>query len=314
MPVSMSIPEKIGQLLALADATTHPDEKKLAYARAMKEASRHSIDLAVARAAVAKGQKRETPTHKRVVIGKKGQVALSWYVDLMQLMADVNDLEYTFFGNVGMTLFGMPSDIEVCEAMYATAVTSMVAGGDEYLRKGEYKKDVQPRSVKIKKPNPKYDPDRPWQREWHYDANYRDVYRLVPKFVYEWTVVEKPVSGMTARQNFYKGFIQQMSQTLRSTKREVEYAAKQAAAELEQVANVESSSTALILYAKRDEVRSHKNDFYKGVKLGTYRGGSKSPVHSAGAVAAGGAHAKATNMGTSRTGIGGAHKQIGGGA
>ena len=298
--MSMSIPEKIGQLLALADSTTHPDEKKLAMERAMREASRHSIDLAMARAAVAKNQKREEPTHKRIVLGKRGQRALSWYIDLFAGLARVNDLEMTYFGdNTGVTVLGMPSDIEVCEAIYATAVAAMVSGGDEYLKKGEYKKDVQPRNVKVRRENPDYG---------QYGWGYRE-----PKYLYEWTVVEKPVSGMTARQNFYAGFVWEVLQRLRKAKSETVQAAKQAAAELEQKANVEETSTALVLHNKKKEVRDYYDEHYRGVKFGTYRGGSKSPVYSSGARSAGQAHGRSTNLGSRAAGaIGGARQQISG--
>jgi hypothetical protein len=298
--MSLSIPEKIGQLLALADSTNHPEEKKLAMERAMREASRHSIDLAMARAAVAKNQKREEPTHKRIVLGKRGQRALSYYIDLFAGLAEVNDLELTYFSNnTGVTVLGMPSDIEVCEAIYATAVSAMVSGGDEYLKKGEYKKEVAPRNVKIRKPNPDYG-----QYSWGYQE---------PKYIYEWTVVEKPVSGMTARQNFYAGFVAEVLRRLRAAKRETVQAAKQQAAELEQKANVEETSTALVLHNKQKEVRDYYEEHYRGVRMGTYSGGSKSPVYSSGARSAGQAHGRATNLGSSSAGaIGGARRQISG--
>lgn len=291
MAGSMSTTEKIGMWLAKADSTDSQAEKKLFMEKAQQVAARNSIDLAEARAAVAKGMKREEPTHKRVVCGTRGQRGLAYYIDLMLSIASINDLQTTIQGNVAVNLFGMPSDIEVAEAIYATAVTAMVQGGDEYLKLGEYKKDVQPRDVKIRKENPY--------------AHYRGE----PKYVYEWIVVHKPVSGMTARQNFYEGFVREVTRKLREAKREVVEEAKAHAAEIEQVAP-DSSSTALVLFAKRDEVKGYRDSYYKGTKLGTYRG-SKTPVHSGMARAAGRTHAQSTNLGGHATGIGGGRTQIG---
>lgn len=297
MAGSFSIPEKIGQLLALADAAGTEAEKQLALERAMREAARHSIDLTEARAAVAKMNGREEPTHKSIVCGNRGQRGLAFYVDLMLRIADANDLETTISGNRIVNVFGMPSDIEVAEAIYVTAVMAMVSGGDEYLKSGEYKKDVAPRRVKVRSDNPDYGKHNYWgERE--------------PKYIYEWTTVEKCVSGMTARQNFYDGFVREVGSRLGKAKREVVQAAKEKAAEAEQV-EVNESSTALVLFAKRDEVKGYYDSYYKGKKLGTYSGGSRTPVHSGISRSAGQSYAKSTNLGGRSRGIGGARKQVG---
>lgn len=307
MAGSMSTTEQIGMWLLKADSSTHDEERQMFYARAAQVAARNSIDLAEARAAVTKGQKREEPTQKRVTIGKKGQVALAFYTELMLNIAGIHDLKCVIYGNgTGVGLYGFPSDIEVTEAIYASAVVGMVRGGDEYLKAGEYKKDVQPRRVKVKTPNPEWSESRV---DW--TGKCRDSWGdVIPKFTYEWTIVTKAVSGMTARQNFYDGFVNAVTRKMREAKREVEKAAKVAAAENEHVEEA-SSSTALVLVAKKEEVQDFYDKQFSGRRLGHYNGGSRTPVSHSGARAAGARAGANANVGGRSTGIGGSRTAIG---
>lgn len=290
--------ELIGQLLLQADSTKSEAEKLLFFERAQKIAARCSIDMAVARRASAKNMAREVPTQKSVNIGKRGQRALAWYVELYIAIARSNDLRITMSPNsTFVSLYGFPSDIEVSESIYVSAVTSMAQLADAYLKAGEYKKDVKPRRVKIRTVNPD-----------HGNYGYRDE----PKYNYEWTYVTKPVSGMTARQNFYQGFVRKIDERLSDAKRTVE-AEKLTA---EQVASMQTAdapeevSTALVLAAKSREVDEFYNTRFGGRRLKSWNG-SKTPVHSSGAREAGGRAAAGVSLGQSSTPLPGARRQLG---
>ena len=289
MPLSPT--EQIAQLLAQADGTTHEAEKLLAYERAQLLASRHSIDLAVARAALAKTQEREKPIMKNIVLGQSGQRALSWYVELMCAIARANDLKVTISTrSTYVNLFGFPSDIEVAQAIYMSTITAMVQGGDEYLKKGDYKKEILPLQKKKRRPNP------------HYGVYYNE-----PKFEYYWTTEYKAISGLTARQNFYAGFVQRIGARLMEAKRSATQAAKEQAATAENV-ELAQTSTALVLADKKAEVDLFYQETAR-VGRGSWNG-SRTPVHSSSAQAAGRSHASSVSLGGTK-GIGGGRTQIG---
>lgn len=296
MAEKLTVTEQIGMWLAKADASDNEHEKEMFYSRAQEVATRCSIDMAVARRAVAKGQQRETPTHKTIVLGKRGQRALSWYVELALAVARNNDLRVTMAHNsTFVNLYGFPSDIEVTEAMYVSAVSSMAQLADAYLKAGEYKKDVQPRRVKIRTENPDYNTGYNWG---------------APKYLYRWTYVDKAVSGMTARQNFYAGFVGRINERLREAKRLIEEQKLSA----EQVATLapedRDMSTALVLKEKSREVTEFYQSQISGRKMGSWNG-SKSPVYSGGARAAGGAAANGVSLGQSGGTLPGARRALG---
>ena len=296
MAKKLSATEQIGMYLAQADATPHEEEKKTFMEAAQRIAARMSIDIATARAAVAKLEEREKPTFRRMTLGEPGQRALSWYVELMLGIARANDCRCTMAMNsTAITLYGMPSDIEVCEAIYATAITSMIQGGDDYLKRGDYKKDVAPRRVKTREPNPDYDP------HWHWGSAADN-----PKYIYTWSTVHKPVSGMTARQNFYQGYAREIERRLMAAKREVEAAQVKVEREAAEDSTAETS-TEIVLRSKGREV----GEFYSQStgKLGTWRG-SKSPVYSGTARSAGRSHAQSTQL-HGRKSLPGSRTQIG---
>lgn len=291
--------ELIGQLLTKADSSTHEAEKLLCFERAQELASRHSIDLAVARAASERSLKRETPTQTHVTIGKRAQRALAWYVELYCVIARNNDLKITISpSSVSVTLYGFPSDIEVAQAIYMHAITAMIQLGDAYLKKGDYKKDVRSLRVKIRTPNPEYGGHNYWGAD-------------PPKYNYHWTYVEKSVSGMTARQNFYRGFVQKIGDRLEEAKRAAE------AVELthEQAASMPKPnfgviSTALVLADKKREVDEYYTGRIGGRRLGSWSG-SKSPVYSSGAAAAGRDAAAGVALGGRSNSLPGARRQLG---
>jgi len=279
--------ELIGQLLAQADSAGTTEEKQLFFERAQLLATKAGIDLAIARAALAKSEEREQPTHRQLSLGKRGQRALSWYCELAQTIASNNDLRCTMAHNsTYINFYGMPSDIDVVEAIYSSCITAMVTGGDEYLRDGSYKKDVQSLRVKIREDNPHYDPNNYWTAK-----------KYNPKYNYTWTYVDKPVSGMTARQNFYKGFVHEIGRRLRAAKAEAKAEAIADVRLREPEAPTGETSTELVLRSKGREIGEFYDVATRGKVSRKGWSGSKSPVHYTGASNAGSQHAKGVDLG-----------------
>lgn len=285
MAATKSGAELIGQILAQADAAGTMEEKQLCFERAQKLASKAGIDLAVASAALAKSLEREKPTHRQLKLGVPGQRALAWYNELAQAIAGQNDLRCTMAPNsTYINFYGFPSDIDVVEAIYSSCITAMVTGADAYLKAGEYKKDVEPRRVKVREPNPDYNPYYPTDR-WN------------TKYNYHWTYVDKPVSGMTARQNFYKGFVNEIRTRLRKAKDEAKAEAIADVRLREPEAPAGETSTDLVLRAKGREVGEYYDETTRGRLSRRGWSGSKSPVHYGGAQSAGRQHAQGVNLG-----------------
>ena len=299
MAEKLSPTELVGQLLLQADSTTSEAEKLVFFGRAQRIASINSIDMAIARRMTAQGMKREDPTQKSVTIGKAGQRALAWYVELYIAIARNNDLKITMAHNsTFVSLYGFPSDIEVAESIYLSAVTAMASLADAYLKEGSYKKDVQPRRVKIRTDNP----------------DYHGGYYGEPKYNYRWTYVDKCVSGMTARQNFYEGFVNKIANRLAEAKRTVE--SEQLTVEQLAILGAATGddgaemSTALVLADKAKEV----DEFY-AARMGGRRlrgwNGSSTPVYSAGAQGAGSRAAAGVALGGRNAPLPGARKALG---
>jgi hypothetical protein len=296
MAKSLSTAELIGQLLAQADSAGTQEEKQIFFEAAQKKASRLGIDMAVARAALEKSQEKEKPTHRQLKLGVPKQRALAWYCELAQAIAGANDLRCTMARNsTYINFYGMPSDIDVVEAIYSSCITAMVTGGDEYLRAGEYKKDVRPMDVKVREPNP----DAGTWGWYRYDRYGYGTYidGPAPKYIYKWIVVDKPVSGLTARQNFYKGFVAEIRERLWRAKREAKEEALADVRLREPEAEAGETSTELVLRSKGREISEYYETATAGrVSRGGWNG-SKSPVNYGAASSAGRNHAKGVDLG-----------------
>lgn len=290
---SLSTTELIGQLLTQAENAGTPEERDAFYAAAQKKATRLGIDMAMARAAIEKISEREKPTHRHIVLGKKGQRALSWYVELFCKIASANDLRVTMAHNsTYINLYGMPSDIDVAEAIYNSCIVAMVAGGDAYLREGSYKQDVQRLWKKWREPNPEY-------KEGGY--NYDRWDQKIPKYVYTEGYKNVPISGMTARQNFYRGFVGEIGKRLREAKEEARAEAIQEEAERHQTetsdTSVPATSTELVLKEKSKEIAEYYEEETRGRLSRRGWKGSKSPVHHSGSQSAGRSAAQSVDLG-----------------
>ena len=134
--------DKIGKLLAQAEAKgTTPEEAVAFTERAQAIATTYAVDLEMARYAQKSKEQREVPTSERVVVGVMGRkFANRWWVDLMDRVCDVNDVRWTVsHDRAVMWLYGYPSDLAVCQLLFASLNTQMVGGVAANMKAGVHK-------------------------------------------------------------------------------------------------------------------------------------------------------------------------------
>ncbi|GAB95873.1 hypothetical protein BJY21_000957 [Kineosphaera limosa] len=221
----------IADLLARAeDPNTTTAERELSLQRAQREAARHGIDLAEAAYAQAQRGRPMEPEERRVDIGTSGTPGLKIYADLFLALAQINDLKclITMSGS-HVFAHGMPSDLDMAEAMYASLLVQMNIAAEQWLATGEYQGEARAQRV--------------WSRA---DRAYRPG---------------RPHKGV-ARRNFQRGFIGRIAALLQEQKeearREAEEASQAARAAAEPTANHRAlTTTALALRAKSEAVDAY---------------------------------------------------------
>ncbi len=244
-----SILVKIGKALQLAENAGTPEEKEQAFATAQKIASKYSIELATARSKLAKLQDREEPEMRTIEIGNRGQHNLAVFCELFMTIGRANDLKFNIAHNSSYVIaFGMPSDIEMTEALYASVLQQMMKATDEFIRKGDYKLETDTR----------------WSKR-------------------HGTWVTKPIDSRVAKRSFWQSYTRRIGSRLLAAKTAVlqeivEEEREELAMEDEADLNGrEQTSTELVLKGKEVEV----SDFYK--QKSTARGswkGSQATYHS----------------------------------
>ncbi|MDT4915687.1 MAG: hypothetical protein QOH89_387 [Pseudonocardiales bacterium] len=230
---------KLAALLRQAESTDNQNEAEAFMAAAQRLATATSIDLAVARAHAARRERRATPLAKRIEIGPPGKRALRTYVQLFLSIARANELTCDLAGNSTYVIaYGFATDIEVCEALYASLVVQMVRASDAYLRSGRYRAELQ--LVEERGPDGR------------------------------WRVVRKPVHGSTARISFQTAFAARIGERLGAEREETTTAVLAAAPDPADG----GASTALVLKEKALEVA----DFYQQTSTarGHWRGWASS--------------------------------------
>jgi hypothetical protein len=174
---------RLAALLRQAESTDNEHEAEAFMAAAQRLATATSIDLAVARAHSARKERRAAPIAKRIQIGPPGKRGLRTYVQLFLAIARANDLTCDLAANSTYVIaYGFETDIEMCEALYASLVVQMVRGSDAFLRSGAYRRE----STAV-------------------DERGRDG---------RWRTVRRPVHGITARISFQTAFAQRIGERL----------------------------------------------------------------------------------------------------
>lgn len=256
--------DRIAALLAKAERTDNPIEAELYLAKAQALATQASVDLAVARARIAKREAREQPTNKTIHIGEPAQRANRHLVALFLSIGHCNALKIDIAHNSTYVIaYGMPSDIEVCETLYASLATQMATSATAWLKRGEWR---------------------------------GDRYRSREGYAKEHT-------SQTARAAFYTAFIERIAQRLREayeqevarqSQRVVDIAPEEFGAVMGEKVTGE-----LVLRAKEVEVR----DFYRSSSSarGRWKGYSGSVSRQGGAASLAGREAAArARLGSSR--------------
>ncbi|UAK35516.1 DUF2786 domain-containing protein [Nocardia asteroides] len=271
---------RIGGLLRKAESTDNEHEAEAFLAAAQRLATKSSIDLAVARAHFVGRERRPTPVQRIIPIGEPGKRGLRTYVQLFVAIAAANDVRCDVARtSTQVYAYGFDSDIDTCEALYASLLVQMVRASDQYIKSGAYRSATVEKIVVEKR----------WGRQ---------VRRRV----------QAPVAGVTARLNFQMAFAARIGRRLAEVKAEVEKAEVEKAevekAEVEKAeveaqvlpADTEVVGTALALRDKEIEL----TDFYARTSeaRGTWRGPQTSAGHSAAARAAGDRAGRAARIGT----------------
>ncbi|MEA5154381.1 DUF2786 domain-containing protein [Raineyella sp.] len=256
--------DRIAAILRQAETTTHRAEAETFISRAQELATRHAIDIALLQArdradGVAAGA--ELPEEQSVVIGRPGQRWLRHYCTLFMAVARANDVEFLLAGNsTRMYAHGMPSDIAMTIALYESLRAQMVASATRWMATGDWKRETTDR--------------------W-------DGHRLD----------EQPVHWSTAKTSFYEGFISSIAERLQDSRRRAEESATAptaTAAGRATDAGTRSTgpgpdptgpgpgkdlhSTAVVLAAKREQVRAFHQQVCDRLRPGRWRGGDRGPT------------------------------------
>jgi Protein of unknown function (DUF2786) len=208
---------KLAALLRQAESTQNEHEAEAFMAAAQRLATATSIDLAVARAHSARRERRAAPVAKRIEIGPPGKRALRTYVQLFLSIARANDITCDLAANSTYVIaYGFETDIEMCEALYASLVVQMVRASDAYLRSGTYRREAN------------------FVEERGSDGR--------------WRTVRKPVHGITARISFQTAFAQRIGERLAKAREET------TAEVIEEAASSGAPGTELVLQEKALEI------------------------------------------------------------
>ncbi|MEV4130366.1 DUF2786 domain-containing protein [Nocardia sp. NPDC049707] len=251
---------RIGGLLRQAESTDNEHEAEAFLAAAQRLATRSSIDLAVARAHIAGRERRPTPMQRMIPIGESGKKGLRTYVQLFVAIAAANDVRCDVARtSTQVYAYGFDSDIDTCEALYASLLVQMVRASDQYIKSGQYRSATVEKIVTEKR----------WGRK---------VQRRV----------QAPVAAVTARLNFQMAFAARIGRRLAEVRAEVE---------AEVVPEIVATGTALALRNKEIELTDFYTKTSDA--RGTWRGPQASAGHSAAARHAGDRAGRAARLGTS---------------
>jgi putative metallohydrolase (TIGR04338 family) len=146
LPESDSVPapgrtdqlRRVAALLAKAESTTHQQEAEAYLARAAILAQRHSIDLAVA--ALSATTPDESPTRRMISIGEPRRALNGRFVSLLVAIARAWGVRADIGpSSTYVIVYGMPSDLDQVESVYATASTMMVSHAAAHVRAGGWR-------------------------------------------------------------------------------------------------------------------------------------------------------------------------------
>ena len=185
----MSI-DRIAALLAKAERTEHPAEAEAYLAKAQMLATAASIDLAVARNRASERHAPQEPQSRTVTIGEKGKRANRHLIALFVVVAHANDAHVDVAANSTYVIaYGMPSDLDAIEALFASLAIQMTAAAQHWLNLGTWRSET-------------------------YVATTTSRHGLRRR-------VTKPHTAQTARVAFYRSFVERIGERLQEARDQV---------------------------------------------------------------------------------------------
>ncbi|NLE98235.1 MAG: DUF2786 domain-containing protein [Propionibacterium sp.] len=135
------ITETIGKLLSKADSTESRDESHALFAKAQQLASKHSIDLTMARASHA-SKSQDLLEDRSLTIGAARSTGLKQRVSLFSIVARANDVRLAIRTDSTVVYpVGFASDLDMAERIYRSLVAQMERFGDGWVRSRRWEGD-----------------------------------------------------------------------------------------------------------------------------------------------------------------------------
>jgi hypothetical protein len=209
--------DRIAALLAKAERTDNEAEADAYLMKAQQLATLASVDLAVARARIARREARQQPESRTTTIGEKGRRANPHLISLFVAIAHANDAQVDVASNSTYVIgYGMPADLDVVETILASLAVHMVHASQAFVT------------------------GRSWAGETYVAVQGRRRQR-------------RPHAPQTARAAFYRAYVERISERLAQARRD---ALAQVAHERPARKGDEMSGGVLVLRQKAAEVAS----------------------------------------------------------
>lgn len=230
--------DRIAALLAKAERTDNEAEAEAYLMKAQHLATLASVDLAVARARVARREQRQQPEARTTTIGERGRRANPHLISLYVAIAHANDAKVDVASTSTYVIgYGMPADLDVVEAMFGSLAVHMVHSSQAYLVAGAWRGET-------------------------YRAVTRDRRRQV-----------RPHTGQTARAAFYRAYVARIGERLEQARRGA-LAERHAAVPARQSTGTdvvlrEKASEVRAFHARQSQARGSWGGYSGGVRSAT---------------------------------------------
>jgi hypothetical protein len=208
--------DRISALLAKAERTDNEAEADAYLMKAQQLATLASVDLAVARARIARREGRQQPESRTTSIGEKGKRANPHLISLFVAIAHANEAQVDVAANSTYVIgYGMPADLDVVETMFGSLAVHMVHSGQSFVTSGQWRgESYQARVARSRRGE------------------------------------SRPHTAVTARAAFYRAYVERIRERLELARAQaLEHLAQRSP-------SAPDSSGSLVLRRKADEVRS----------------------------------------------------------